>query len=144
MKFHKFLKMDVPKKCFLNHLLALTIHKRVLLVVHNLTQRTVKFFQNFLCSWTSWVLLSRPQLVRNHFLASLSKRWYVATCWSLPMKLETSELRLLYKNFIDYLKKLLLLLILKRLYFMLSMKNCKRKKPKYRSIELICLKLMHN
>ena len=74
LKFHKFLKMDVPKKWFLNHLLTLIIHKRVLLVVHNLTQRTVKFFQNFLCSWTSWVLLSRPQLVRNHFLASLPKR----------------------------------------------------------------------
>ena len=42
-----------------------------LFVIYNLTQRTVKFFQNLLYSWTLWVLLSRPQLVRNHFLVSL-------------------------------------------------------------------------
>ena len=55
-------------------MLTLKIHKRVLSVFHNLTQRTMKFFQNLLCSWTPWVLLSRPQLVRNHFLVSLPKK----------------------------------------------------------------------
>ena len=43
-------------------------------VIHNLTRRTVKFFQNLRCSWIPWVLLSRHQLVRNHFLMLLSKK----------------------------------------------------------------------
>ena len=42
-------------------------------VVHNLTQRPAKFFQNLLCSWTTWMLLSRPKLVRDHFLVSSPK-----------------------------------------------------------------------
>ena len=43
-------------------------------VVHNLTKQTVMLFQNLLCSWTPWVLLSQPQLLRNHFLMSLPKK----------------------------------------------------------------------
>ena len=34
----------------------------------------MKFSQNLLWSWTPWVLLFRPQLVRNHFLVSLLKK----------------------------------------------------------------------
>ena len=63
--------MDVPHK---NASKSFVDHKRVLVCVHNLTQRTVKFFQNLLRSWTPWVLLSRPQLVRNHFLVPLPKK----------------------------------------------------------------------
>ena len=47
-----------------------------LIIVHNLTQRTVKVFQNLLCSWNPWVLLSRSQLV-NPFLVSLPKKQQV-------------------------------------------------------------------
>ena len=42
-----------------------------LFVVHNLT---LKFFRNLLCSWTPCVLLTQPQLLRNHFLVSLPKK----------------------------------------------------------------------
>ena len=46
-------------------------------VVHNLTEWTVKYFQSLFSSWTPCVLLSRPQLVRNHFLVSLPKKQQV-------------------------------------------------------------------
>ena len=76
--FTSFLKWMCPQKCFLNRLLTLAIHKRVL--VHNLTQRTVKFLQNLLYPWNPWNLLSRPQLVRNHFLVSLPKNQEMIWC----------------------------------------------------------------
>ena len=34
----------------------------------------MEFFQNLLCWWTLWLLLSRPQIVRNHFLVQLPKK----------------------------------------------------------------------
>ena len=37
----------------------------------------VKLFQNLLCSWTPWELLSWSQLVRNYFLVSLPKKQQV-------------------------------------------------------------------
>ena len=46
----------------------------LILFDHYVTQRTVRFFQNLLCSWTVSVLLSQPQLVRKHFLLSSSKK----------------------------------------------------------------------
>ena len=58
----------------LNNLLSLKLHNKYLFVVYNLTQQTMKFFQNLLCSLTPWVLLSQSQLVRNHFLVSLPKK----------------------------------------------------------------------
>ena len=68
--FISFLKWMCPTKMLFK---SLSINE-YLLVVHNLTQRTVKFFQNLLCLWAPWVLLSRSQLVRNHSLVSLPKK----------------------------------------------------------------------
>ena len=48
-----------------------------LFVVHNITQQTVKFFLNLLCSWTPWLLLSQPQIGRNHVFVSLWKKQQV-------------------------------------------------------------------
>ena len=36
-----------------------------MVVVHNLSRRAVKLFQNLLCSWTPWVFLSWLQLVKK-------------------------------------------------------------------------------
>ena len=70
--FISFLKWMCPTKTHLKSVVDSTIHKWVL--VHNLTQQTGKFSQNLLCLWTLWVLLSRPQLVRNHVLVSLPQK----------------------------------------------------------------------
>ena len=71
--------MDVPTKTLIKSFADSNIHSinEYLSVVHNFAQQTVTFFQNLVCLWTPWVLLSRLQLVRNHFLVSLPKKQQV-------------------------------------------------------------------
>ena len=68
-----------PTKTLIKSFADSNIHSinEYLFVVHNFAQQTVTFFQNLLCLWTPWVLLSRLQLVKNHFLASLPKKQQV-------------------------------------------------------------------
>ena len=75
-------------------------------VVHNLTQRTVTFFQNLPCSWTLWMLLSLPQLVTNHFLVSLPKKQqydmeqpFGHLWW--PLKHQSADYMNLVANWVD-------------------------------------------
>ena len=55
----------------------------------------MKFSQNLLCSWIPWVLLSRPQLLRNHFLVSLPKNSKMIWCNLLVISDEVWNVRAL-------------------------------------------------
>ena len=73
----------------------------MIFVIHNLTQRAAKFFQNFLCSWTPSVLLPQPQLVRNHFLVSLPKNNKTTWCNLLVVSNEVWNVRALTISIIN-------------------------------------------
>ena len=64
---------------FLNRLCPMVSFLKMVLVCWHVPKsgyvpESGQFFQNLLCLWTPWELLSWFQLVRNHFLRSLPKK----------------------------------------------------------------------